>query len=178
MLFLSGVQTRTVSLKNIETVQKAKDITGLIIGGKGFYFTDESLQQYRELFSFFVSVPYPVLGICFGHQVLGLVHGGAVMCGEYIKIRTTLRYLKQDELLKGIPSDAQFKESHHDFVSVPESFFLIADSSTCSNEIMKHETKPLYGVQFHPERSGKWGRRLLLNFARLTSAGTSARSSV
>jgi GMP synthase (glutamine-hydrolysing) len=58
-------------------------------------------------------------------------------------------------------------EDHCESISVPPGFVLVASSDACVNEIMQHQTKPFFGVQFHPEVSGNHGSLLIENFAKV-----------
>ncbi|MFN6084633.1 MAG: glutamine amidotransferase-related protein [Fluviicola sp.] len=50
---------------------------------------------------------------------------------------------------------------------MPKDFLLVGVSDSCINEAMMHESKPLFGVQFHPEVSGNMGAILFQNFVQL-----------
>jgi GMP synthase (glutamine-hydrolysing) len=59
------------------------------------------------------------------------------------------------------------QEDHCESISIPEEFELVANSDECINEVMQHEKKSLYGVQFHPEVSGNHGAIIFENFIQL-----------
>ena len=109
----------------------------------------------------------PILGICFGHQLLAHLLGGKVKKGasaEYGITRITVD--ERDLILDGMPDGFQAWASHFDEVeTLPEDFIGLAHSETCGYEAMRHKTKPIFGVQFHPE---VWhtenGERILKNF--------------
>jgi GMP synthase (glutamine-hydrolysing) len=58
-------------------------------------------------------------------------------------------------------------EDHCESISIPPNFKLIGSSDACVNEAMQHQTKKIYGVQFHPEVSGNHGRVIFENFVHL-----------
>lgn len=95
----------------------------------------------------------PVLGICVGHQFIALHNGGKAgpaKVPEYGKAE--LIVTEPDDLFKGLPERFTVWESHNDEVyEPPRDFVVLAHSKDCAVEAMKHSTKPLYGVQFHPE---------------------------
>ncbi|MGE0827969.1 MAG: aminodeoxychorismate/anthranilate synthase component II [Hyphomonadaceae bacterium] len=97
----------------------------------------------------------PILGVCLGHQAIGEAFGGdvisakAIMHGMISSVRHT-----NDGLFKGLPSPFAATRYHSLAVkreTLPEC--LIIDAETGDGEIMalRHRTRPIYGVQFHPE---------------------------
>ncbi len=114
----------------------------------------------------------PLLGVCFGHQLIAWVLGGSVGrgLGEYGKTR--IRVLVQDELFRGWGEEEDVWMSHRDEVSkLPECARVLALSERGVIAAFKIEGKPVYGVQFHPEvvHTPK-GRILLDNFLRIAGA--------
>jgi GMP synthase-like glutamine amidotransferase len=114
----------------------------------------------------------PILGVCFGHQMMAIAYGSEVIKDrEQVKkfVRTTV--LAQDSLFEGLPRSMMLLESRYEVPrSLPEGFDLLASSETSPVAAMKHRTRPLYGVQSHPERYSKVnpdGNRLVGNFVRL-----------
>lgn len=102
----------------------------------------------------------PVLGICYGHQLLCHTLGGKV--GSLVKPVfdrfEQVRVVAADEIFHGFKEQqpVPLSESHYDYV-LKESLnaagmVLLADSASCEVEAVKHKNKPFYGVQFHPER--------------------------
>jgi len=58
----------------------------------------------------------------------------------------------EDDLFKGLPETLVAWESHNDEVlELPPDFVALAHSDNCRIQAMKHNSKPLYGLQFHPE---------------------------
>ena len=78
-----------------------------------------------------------------------------------------IQIVNPDILFSSIPNNPIFREKHTEYTTLPKNFLLLAKSSSCQNEAMKHKTKNLYGVQFHPETSGNNGKTLLKNFLNL-----------
>lgn len=117
-------------------------------------------------FSFLKSVEVPVLGICFGHQLIAAVYGGEVSKGKGEYGPTKVRKVRDDRLLEGWGSEEIVWMSHGDHVSrLPEGFVALAYSENGSVAVMRLKDKPVYGVQFHPEvRHTEKGIKLLDNF--------------
>ena len=111
----------------------------------------------------------PILGICYGMQVLCRSRGQDVSSTtdrEYG--RTQCRVIKSSELLSGIPEQMTVWMSHGDQVDLNLGpFRSLAQTETCPIAAVKHETKPFYGLQFHPEVTHTdYGSLLLGNFVR------------
>jgi GMP synthase (glutamine-hydrolysing) len=107
----------------------------------------------------------PVLGICYGLQVMAHALGGKVTQG--VKGEYGLAQLKVvetgDRLFEGFQSSSQVWMSHRDLVSeVPEDFVITASTSTCPIAGMANDWRKQYGLQFHPEVVHTLGGELLL----------------
>ena len=119
----------------------------------------------------------PILGVCLGHQAIGqafggeVVRAGAIMHGKLSTIRCIDR-----GLFKGLPSSFEATRYHSLGVrrdTLPD--MLQIDADTADGEIMgmSHKTRPIYGVQFHPESiASQHGHAILRNFLR--AAGVAA----
>lgn len=109
----------------------------------------------------------PILGICYGMQLLAKMMGG-VVAGNVLREygRSQLRVVKEDLLFKGIPREMQVWMSHGDAIkSLPPGFIISADTDNCPIAAMSNPTRKLYGVQFHPEvKHTIHGRDILSNF--------------
>ena len=109
----------------------------------------------------------PVLGICYGHQLMAYMAGGEIApaeCGsEYGKAN-----LKHGEcpIFGGVPMESVCWMSHTDSVKVlPEGFRVTATTDACDCAAMCDEKRRLYGVQFHPEVTHtEYGKQILRNF--------------
>lgn len=113
----------------------------------------------------------PLLGICWGHQTLAHAWGAKVIKTKFIDKDETIRVLRTEELLYNMGLFFAASESHYEHV-VPDRklkrhFEVLAYSSSCKVEVIRHKERPLWGVQFHPERSGSAGRQLAFNFAKI-----------
>ncbi len=109
----------------------------------------------------------PVLGICYGHQLMAQELGGAVVGGEKKQFgRQQLTVQDNNALFKGLKRKESVWFSHGDSVTkMPSGFKAIASSRTCKIAGMADEARKLYGVQFHPEVvHTPHGMRVLENF--------------
>ena len=109
----------------------------------------------------------PILGICYGHQLLAWMAGGEIQAaenaGEYGRV--TLR-ADGGVLFEGVPPESVCWMSHKDFVSaVPVGFRITASTENCPCAAMADDERRLYGVQFHPEVTHTvFGSQILYNF--------------
>ena len=109
----------------------------------------------------------PVLGICYGQQLMAHILGGRVQKGdrgEYGFAQFDLKHA--DGLLKGIVGRQQVWMSHRDAVqSPPEGFDVLGSTATCTVAAMASPARGLYAVQFHPEVAHTpCGTQILTNF--------------
>ena len=138
-----------------------KEPVGLILGG------GPSIERAGNCFEYVNELDYPILGICLGHQIIAKAFGGEVGSAgmeSYAKIEINIK--EENDIFKGLGDTMKVWTSHKDEVTkLPEGFKLLATSSICEIEAMKHETKPLYGIQFHPEvHHTENGAKLFENF--------------
>jgi GMP synthase (glutamine-hydrolysing) len=109
----------------------------------------------------------PVLGICYGQQLIAHSLGGQVRKGERGEYGLAqLDILQSDTILKGIEGRQQVWMSHRDQVaSVPDDFEVLASTETCAIAAISSPSRRLFAVQFHPEVAHTpCGMTILKNF--------------
>ena len=132
---------------------KAMNPIGIIFtGGPNSVYLESSPQVDPALFTWGV----PILGICYGCQLMAHTLGGLVTeaqddtAREYG--RTDTYYDTGCKLFKNLPEQGVSWMSHGDYMArVPEGFALTAHSDNCPNVAIADESRGFYGVQFHPE---------------------------
>lgn len=134
---------------------------GLILSG------GPEMDRAGLCFDYVREIDLPILGICLGHQAIALTYGGHVHAGKkggYAEVEVEV--LEEDDILRGLGPRTTVWASHADEVAIlPEGFIQLARSDICEVEAMRHPTKPIYGVQWHPEVSHtEKGEELLINF--------------
>lgn len=145
-----GVYCEVKSYKTPIEEIKAKNPKGIIFtGGPNSVYDENSPHIGKEIFELGV----PVLGICYGCQLMAYTLGGKVsscVTSEYGKTETI--YDKSSLLFKELPEKAISWMSHTDFVSeIPEGFKITAHTADCPAAAYEDPEKKLYAVQFHPE---------------------------
>lgn len=166
-----GVTSETIALADADTTN-FNGYSGVIISGSPLLVTDPGMEQHLSKFQFVENYEKPIFGICFGHQVLALLYGAEGILGEAIKGDELVTVITPDLLFSGLGEQAYFSQNHCESVTVPEEFELLALSTSCLNEAMRHKTKQFFGVQFHPEVSGDNGVQLFKNFIALCQEET------
>lgn len=145
-----------------------EEIDGLILsGGTPRIGLQDGLGKSGE---YLEKADFPILGICAGHQFIGRYFGGKAIeskMPEFGKVELTI--LKKDILFDGVPDKSIVWLSHNDEVSkLPPNFKILASSESCKIQAMKHKSKPIYGVQFHPEvEHTEYGERIFKNFVNI-----------
>ncbi len=157
----------------------AMDISAVVISGSESRITKpEDKAKYEGVSKLIQSCKVPLLGICFGHQLLCATFGAktgtlkqpVIDKFEQVKVIQTGDILARFKMGQTVP----FAEYHNDYVLKEElgeaGFNVLADSASCEVEAVKHKAKLLFGVQFHPERiivNGEMhleGHKILDNF--------------
>jgi GMP synthase (glutamine-hydrolysing) len=109
----------------------------------------------------------PVLGICYGMQIMARVLGGEVRAAPRREYgRATLSVKEPSPLFAGVPTETEVWMSHGDVVTgLPPGFRVLAESQAAPIAAMADPSRQLYGVQFHPEvRHTPHGFTVLKNF--------------
>ncbi len=151
------------------TLSAKAEIKGIILsGGRGNPFKPLNLtSNFVALMNFDV----PVLGMCLGHEILAIAYRGRIKrLTEYHGKKELITITKPDDpIFSGLKKqEISLIKRHYFHVSeLPVSFESLATSDTCSNEIIRHKKKPIYGFQSHPEVSGEEGMLMVKNFLRI-----------
>ncbi len=143
---------------------KSEGYIGVVFtGGPNSVYDEKSPHYDPEI----LSQGVPILGICYGHQLITFMAGGKVVSagasGEYGKIPV---YVEKDILFDGVPEKSVCWMSHNDYVGeVPSGFTVTARTDKCPVAAFKDEKRKIYGVQFHPEVTHtEYGKTVLKNF--------------
>ena len=123
---------------------------GLILSGGPQSVTDEHVRLMRARLAGYGN---PILGICFGHQLLAKLHGGRLVHGSERQYGPTpIRCDPAAELFLGLPTEQTVWMSHGDHVAeLPPRFRATATAPNCAVAAFEADLRPIFGVQFHPE---------------------------
>ena len=145
----------------LDKILEKKPIGIIFTGGPASVFEENAPTVEKVM----LEAGIPVLGICYGCQLMAHLSGGKVGVGprEYGKQIMTV---KASPLFKDIPVESQCWMSHTCYVEeVPTGFAVTATTATCPVAAMANPEKKLYGVQFHPEvMHTTFGSAVLKNF--------------
>ena len=110
----------------------------------------------------------PILGICYGDQLVAFMAGGTVSSAENGSEygSTELQITENCLLFDGVPDESVCWMSHTDYISrVPDGFCTVAVTKSCPCAAMCDSSRKIYGVQFHPEVTHtEYGRKIIDNF--------------
>ena len=142
----SEVVPYNISIEKI----KEKNPKGIIFtGGPASVFSEDSPKCSKEIFELGI----PILGICYGMQLMTYTLGGKVAKANKREYGTTnVNIDNTSALFNGFDNVNGFLMSHTDYVDVvPDGFKNIGHTSSCPNAAIENTEKNLYGIQFHPE---------------------------
>ena len=151
----------TISLDKIREMNPK----GIIFtGGPNSVYLEESPSYTPEIFDLGI----PILGICYGSQLMAHLLGGKVATApvsEYGRT-ATMPSATDSELFRNIPSTFTSWMSHTDYIAeVPDGFYISAETEHCPVAAMENPKRKLYAVQFHPEvQHTQFGQDILRNF--------------
>lgn len=143
---------------------KAMNPKGIIFtGGPNSVYLEDSPSISKEIFE----IGVPVLGICYGCQLMAHLEGGKVSSAsvsEYGKTET--KFDTNSLLFKGLSDKGNTWMSHTDYISeLPDGFRSVAQTADCPVAAMENPEKALYGIQYHPEvMHTENGSEMLRNF--------------
>ena len=144
-----------------------QDVKGIILSGSPFSVRDE--HSPRIILSDYVG-KVPVLGICYGAQLMAQTFGGAVEASETREYgRAELTVAEENEVIfKDVPQTSTVWMSHGDSItSLPDGAQLIASTPSVRNAAYKIAEKKAYAFQFHPEVfHTQYGGIMLRNFVK------------
>lgn len=169
---LEMLHEQELHLLNIEDDYKfaLKKADAVVISGAPVMVSEDKNKELVQNFSWIRDFEKPILGICFGHQVLGMQYGASAFYCEEDRDTQEIEVVKRHILFENLPNPCAMDEDHCEAIDLPIGFERLGKSKIAENEAMAHITKPFLGVQFHPETSGENGRQLFKNFMKFCNA--------
>ena len=161
-----GVYSEIINFSKTKSLDKIKHIKGIILSGGPLTVTKK---RTPKLDSQITNLKIPILGICYGHQILSKKFGGKIRAAKKREFgRAFLKSISKSPITKKFFIDKKNSVwmSHQDIVSVmPRGFKKIASSANSKFAIIANENKKYYGIQFHPEVSHtENGKVIIKNF--------------
>lgn len=153
-----------ITLEELKEVRNKLNIKGLIFSGGPSSVYDKHAPTIDV---HIMDIGVPVLGLCYGHQLISHLSGGKVKKG--IKQEYGITYVtitKPIGVLKGLNDKEKVWMSHGDTVQeLPDDYEVLAFSENCPVAAFRHKEKPIYGLQWHPEvLHTEHGEKVLRNF--------------
>jgi GMP synthase (glutamine-hydrolysing) len=155
------------------TKKSIKDnIEAIVLSGSAAHLQNpDQASMYSAEVEIVRKVDIPIFGICFGHQLVGNAFGSQIHAlPQPIRSFISVKIIDPNEIFSSWKKGAGLTlcQSHQDcLTNIPEGFIRLAASESSKIEAMKHEKKPIYGVQAHVERATNEhpdGWQILRNF--------------
>ncbi len=147
----------------IEEIKSMNPIGIILTGGPSSVYDDASPKCSDELFRLGI----PVLGICYGFQLMTYLCGGTVESCTVSEYGTTdMEMTAKSPVFEGLEGTQPVLMSHTDYLSkLPEGFVNLGKTADCPNAAVENVERKLYGFQFHPEVvNTKNGTKMIRNF--------------
>ncbi len=148
---------------SLKEIGKLKPDGIILSGGPASVYEHNAPTMEKKI----LDLGIPVLGICYGLQLIGKFVGGEVLGGKLKEFgKKILHVKKRGKLLKGLSKKEQIWMSHGDLVTeLPKDFEILASTDNCKIAAFESNNKKLYGIQFHAEvvHTPK-GNQILKNF--------------
>ena len=203
-IFNCRVIVRHYSRCSIDEVERLKPLA-IVLGGSGTPWEKFITRNWSREFEIIKKAEVPILGICGSHQIIGMAYHepnrklgcspirrlredeedrnrGTHMEGYFVeKGYLPVKILKRDDpLFEGLNETIIVDEGHYcEIKRLPAEFELLASTDECRIQAMRHKSRPLYGVQFHPQifdDEHPDGRRIIENFLKIARRWRESRS--
>lgn len=149
---------------DLETIKKMNPKGIILTGGPNSCYLEDSPTYQKELFELGI----PVLGLCYGAQLMQHVLGGKVERADVREYgKSNLIISKTDsKLFKDVPKESICWMSHFDYISkIAPGFEITSYTKDCPVASCENEGQKLYAIQFHPEvLHTEYGKNILFNF--------------
>lgn len=160
----SEIVPHDISPEEVAALNEKFNVKGLIFSGGPSSVYEPNAPKLNPRI---LEVNLPILGLCYGHQLLAQITHGKVepaSCKEYGIAQVSID--KPVGILEGLSEKERVWMSHGDTVfAPPPEFEALAHTDNCPVAAFRHKTKPIYGIQWHPEViHTENGMRILQNF--------------
>lgn len=158
-----NVYCEVMSYKNsIEKIKEKNPVGIIFTGGPNSVYDEKSPHYDKAIFELGI----PILGICYGSQLMAYSLGGHVDTAPVSEYGKTEITTSESKLFENVDKNTIVWMSHTDYIDrVPEDFKITAYSKDCPCAAYENEEKKLYAVQYHPEvNHSVQGQQMLKNF--------------
>lgn len=149
---------------DLETIKKMNPKGIILTGGPNSCYLEDSPTYQKELFELGI----PVLGLCYGAQLMQHVLGGKVERADVREYGKSNLIISKPEskLFKDVPKESICWMSHFDYISkIAPGFEITSYTKDCPVASCENESQKLYAIQFHPEvLHTEYGKNILSNF--------------
>ncbi len=160
----SEVVPYDVTPEEIKALNKKFNVKGIILsGGPSSIHEENAPKCSREI----LELNIPILGLCYGHQLIAHFSGGEVKRADKREYGITIVIIdKPIGVLKGLDDKEKVWMSHGDTVyTLSQEYDILAHTENCPVAAFKHKEEPIYGLQWHPEViHTEKGGKMLENF--------------
>lgn len=160
----SEVVPYDVTPEEIKALNKKFNVKGVILSGGPSSIHEENAPKCSQEI---LGLNIPVLGLCYGHQLIAHFSGGEVKQAGKREYGITIAIIdKPIGVLKGLGDKEKVWMSHGDTVyKLSQEYDILAHTENCPVAAFKHKEKPIYGLQWHPEViHTEKGEKMLENF--------------
>jgi len=160
----SEIVSHEIMPREIEALNIRLNIKGLILSGGPLSVYEKNAPICDQEI---LNLNMPVLGLCYGHQLIAYIYGGNVTPSEKKEFGVTYALIdKPQGVLRGLGRSERVWMSHSDTVfMLPKEFDVLAHTENSPVAAFKHKEKPIYGLQWHPEVvHTENGMKMLRNF--------------
>jgi len=160
----SEITPHDISASDIEKLMEKFNVKGLILSGGPQSVYEKDVPKLNPTL---LELGLPILGLCYGHQLLAYMAGGVVKRSDKKEFGITYATLDAAvDVLEGLAKQERVWMSHGDTVfSLPEDYQILAHTENSPVAAFKHRQKPIYGLQWHPEViHTENGTKMLQNF--------------
>ncbi len=160
----SEIAPHNITPQEIELMNRDINVKGLVLsGGPASVYEPDAPKPDKDT----LEMGIPVLGLCYGHQLLAKIAGGEVKAAkkkEYGVANVTI--IEATGILKNLDNSERVWMSHSDTViAVPREYEILARTESSPVAAFRHSEKPIYGLQWHPEViHTEKGMQMLHNF--------------
>ncbi len=146
----SKIVPHDITTDEIQTLEGQYNIRGLVLSGGPQSVYEKNTPKLDPKI---LELNLPVLGLCYGHQLIAQILGGTVLPAKKREYGTTyITINKPNEILKNLNKKQKVWMSHGDTVyKLPKEFEILAHTENTPVAAFKHKEKAIYGLQWHPE---------------------------